>query len=72
LHPQDLALLQQRLGGDDALHAEQAVQLRPDPGLARGDCRVQAGDLGVGSSLHARLAEARDRILEGIPSEARP
>lgn len=66
LHPQDLALLRERLGDLAALHAEQPVQWRPDAGLTRGDCKVQAGDLGVWSSMQQRLQQARALLLEQV------
>ncbi len=70
LHPEDVALLERRLNGDLAVfHADRALRLQPDPTLGRGDCRVQAGDLSVWSSLRAQLAEARALLLEGLPVE---
>jgi flagellar biosynthesis/type III secretory pathway protein FliH len=66
LHPDDLALLHKRLGDLAALHAEQPVHWRADARLARGDCKVQAGDLGVWSSMHQRLQQVRAQLLEQL------
>jgi flagellar biosynthesis/type III secretory pathway protein FliH len=68
LHPDDLALLERRLGGDlGTLCTDQRVQFRADAVLARGACKVQAGDVSVWSSLQAQLREVRDMLLEGLP-----
>jgi flagellar biosynthesis/type III secretory pathway protein FliH len=68
LHPDDLALLERRLGGDHvALHADMPVQFRADANLGRGSCKVQAGDVSVWASLQKQLWEIRERLLEGLP-----
>jgi flagellar biosynthesis/type III secretory pathway protein FliH len=68
LHPDDLALLERRLGGDHvALHADMPVQFRADANLGRGSCKAQAGDVSVWASLQKQLWEIRDRLLEGLP-----
>jgi flagellar assembly protein FliH len=66
LHPDDLALLRERLGDLAALHAEQPVQWRADASLTRGDCKVQSGDLGVWSNMQQRLQQARAVLLEQV------
>jgi hypothetical protein len=68
LHPDDLALLEGRLGEDAvAPGADVPVQLRADASLGRGNCKVQAGDVSVWSSLQQQLWEIRDVLLEGLP-----
>jgi|SRR5947209_8095768 len=68
LHPDDLALLQERLGDLATLHAEQPVQWRADASQARGDCKVQAGELGVWSNMQQRLQQMRSLLLEQVES----
>ncbi len=68
LHPDDLALLERRLGegpritldGDD-------VRLAADASLARGDCRAETGDGSVLTHLEEHLAEIRKDLLRSLP-----
>jgi hypothetical protein len=66
LHPDDLALLQERLEGQPLVDRAEGVALQPDPALGRGDCRVEAGDAIVLSQLEAQLAETRRRLLRSL------
>jgi flagellar assembly protein FliH len=73
LHPDDLALLQARLGADVAtLAVDTELRILPDASLGRGDCRAQAGELTVCADLRRQLSEIRDLLLEGLPAHARP
>lgn len=75
LNPQDLALLQARMGGQPLLHESVEVRLVPDPALGRGDCRAEAGDVSVLSQLPAQLEEVRKHLLRSVghaEPESRP
>lgn len=71
LNPEDVTLLRRRLG-EEAL-AGLAIQLRPDPGLARGSCRAEAEGMSVLSDLEEQLADLRHCLLENVgDAEPRP
>ncbi len=70
LHPEDLALLKKRLGGQTPTPAGAEVQLAADPTVGRGDCRAEGGPVVVLSRLEAQLADIRERLLETIPCSA--
>lgn len=68
LHPDDLALLQQRLGKEcaEAL-GERRVELVADASLQRGDCKAQSGELAVWSELRRSLDDLRELLLADTP-----
>jgi flagellar biosynthesis/type III secretory pathway protein FliH len=66
LHPDDLALLQRRLDGRPLVDEPARPSLLADPGLKRGDCRVECKDNLVLSQLEVQLEEVRRRLLEGL------
>ena len=68
LHPDDLALLERRLG-EGALFALDGdeVRLTADPALGRGDCRAETGDISVVSHLEEHLEEIRRELLRSLP-----
>ena len=68
LHPQDLALLENRLAKAHPPAAD-LVKLRlvGDPLLGRGDCRAEAGDTGVLAQVQEQLAGIRKHLLEKLP-----
>ena len=66
LHPDDLALLAQRLGDAPLATASADLQLVADAELSRGDCRAQAGELSVLSQLDVQLADLRRQLLGSL------
>lgn len=62
LHPDDLALLQRRLG-EQPLSPEPDVQLNADATLKRGGCRAEADEIHVLADLSGQLAELRQQLL---------
>jgi Flagellar assembly protein FliH len=66
LHPSDLALLQERLGGEPLLPGRANVQVVGDPRLGRGDCRAEGKDTSILVELGFQLAAMRQRLLEGL------
>lgn len=64
LHPDDLALLQRRLG-DQSLRPsrESQVRLDADSSLRRGGCRAEAGEIHVLADLADQLAGLRQHLL---------
>ncbi|MBI3462416.1 MAG: hypothetical protein HY000_05060 [Planctomycetes bacterium] len=69
LHPEDLALLRRRLGDDRLSQEERDVRFVADSCLARGDCRVEADQWSIVSSLECQLADLRELLLEGEDAE---
>ena len=67
LHPDDLALLQKRLGDGPEIVANRTVRLVGDAKISRGDVKAAVGDVEVWSELTTQLAELRDRLMEGLP-----
>jgi flagellar biosynthesis/type III secretory pathway protein FliH len=64
LHPEDIALLEKRLGEDRRLFTDGGgVHIVADAGLSRGSCRAEAGDVLVVSDLKSHLAEVRRHLL---------
>jgi flagellar biosynthesis/type III secretory pathway protein FliH len=62
LHPEDLAMLEHRLGARPFSALGGPLELLSDPSLERGACRAQAGDIRITSSLRDQLAEM-DQLL---------
>jgi flagellar biosynthesis/type III secretory pathway protein FliH len=69
LHPDDLVLLQKRLGDPAEIVANRTVRFAGDDQIARGDVKAALGDVEVWSELSTQLAELRDRLMEGLPAE---
>jgi flagellar biosynthesis/type III secretory pathway protein FliH len=69
LHPQDLELLEKRLGGQPAGDIAR-LRLVGNATLGRGDCRAEAGDEGVQAVLAEQIAEMRRHLLEALPDAA--
>lgn len=64
LHPDDLALLQQRLADKPLLPAREAqVRIESDASLSRGSCRAEAGEIHVLADLADQLAGLRQHLL---------
>jgi flagellar biosynthesis/type III secretory pathway protein FliH len=70
MHPDDIALLNRRLGderlsaGRFAEHSE--IRLIPDESLRRGDCTADAGDVSFASSLEEQLSGIRQHLLRNL------
>ena len=68
LHPDDIALLEDRLGGRRPLFADTgSIQLVPTTSLGRGSCRCDSGLVSVSSSLESQLLEMRGQLLRSLP-----
>lgn len=68
LHPDDLAALERRTIEGPLLALEgEDVRLIADPGLGRGDCRAETGDVSVVTQLEEYLAEIRRDLLQALP-----
>jgi flagellar biosynthesis/type III secretory pathway protein FliH len=68
LHPLDLQLLEKRMGPNALLVPDAAVRLVADASLERGDCRADAGEVGVLSQMREQLGEIRRHVLETLPA----
>ena len=69
LHPEDLALLQKRLGDLAEIVGNRTVRFVGDAQIARGDVKTAIGDVEVWSELSTQIAELRDLLMEGLPAE---
>lgn len=68
LHPDDLALMERRLGEGPTLALDgDEIRLVAEPALARGDCRAETGDLSVVSHLEEHLEQIRQDLLRFLP-----
>jgi flagellar biosynthesis/type III secretory pathway protein FliH len=71
LHPDDLALLRQRLPDEAALASDhRPVRLAADPALRRGDCRAQAGEVSVLSQVEGQLADLHRHLQRSVLNES--
>jgi flagellar biosynthesis/type III secretory pathway protein FliH len=70
LHPEDLALLQQRLGAEARAFELADASLAADPALGRGCFRVQVQDCSVRFDLDNRLEALRQHLLDSLSSSA--
>jgi flagellar biosynthesis/type III secretory pathway protein FliH len=68
LHPDDLVLLQRRLGESAVFPKETAVHLVADSSMSRGSVRAQAGDLSVLGDLEEQLTDIRRSLIETLPA----
>lgn len=67
LNPDDLKLLERRLGGQPLLPGADAPKLVPDPSLTRCECRVEGGHGALLISDPTRhLQEIRDDLLRNL------
>jgi flagellar biosynthesis/type III secretory pathway protein FliH len=67
LNPDDLKLLERRLGGEPLLPESGATKLVADPTLKRCECRVEGGDGSLLISDAARqLQEIREELLRNL------
>jgi flagellar biosynthesis/type III secretory pathway protein FliH len=72
LHPEDLVLLEKRLGENRGLLAEGLdLRLAADASLHRGDCRAEAPSCTVLARMEAQLADIRRHLLH-VVNEAGP
>ena len=63
LRPEDISLLEQRLGPNIPLIPGNAdVRLEPDPTINRGDCRAESGEVAVYSQWQQQLGEIREQL----------
>jgi flagellar biosynthesis/type III secretory pathway protein FliH len=69
MHPDDLALLERRLGEGRSVEHD-AIHLTPDDTLGRGDCVADAGDVSFASYLEEQLSGIRQHLLRKL-SDAR-
>lgn len=73
LHPEDLSLLERRLGeGCAAFSKNVEVHLAADPGLARGNCRARAGDVSVLAHVEKQLVDIRRELMQSLENESAP
>jgi flagellar biosynthesis/type III secretory pathway protein FliH len=66
LHPEDLALLERRLGDGRGQTLKSDIRFEPDGSMNRGDCRADAGEMGVWCKMQSQLEEMRQCLLEGL------
>ncbi len=66
LHPDDLALLESRLGGATVFAGDAEVRLVADPAPGRGGCRVEAPGGAVAARLGEQLAAVRRELLRSL------
>lgn len=59
LHPEDLPLVQDALSMDDS----SGWQLKPDPALTRGGCRLETRESTVDATVETRLAAVAAQVL---------
>jgi flagellar assembly protein FliH len=62
LHPADLAIVEQHFSAENI--AERGWQLRQEPSLNQGDCRIDAGDSSVERTLKTRIAKTLEHFLQ--------
>ncbi|RVU41328.1 flagellar assembly protein FliH [Rheinheimera riviphila] len=62
LHPADVAVIQQHYSPEDI--AERLWQIRSEPALERGDCRVESTESSVDRTLKTRLQSSLEHFLQ--------
>jgi len=62
LHPADLAVIAQHYSSDEL--AQRQWQLRAEPAMSRGDCRVETKESSVDRSLKTRLQASLEHFLQ--------
>jgi flagellar biosynthesis/type III secretory pathway protein FliH len=66
LNPEDLKLLESRLGNEPLLPGQDNPRLVPDTTLARGECRLEGKETMLLSDVGRELAEIRDELLRSL------
>ncbi len=66
LHPDDVTLLEDRLGGGPLFADGTEARVVADPSRGRGGCRVEADDAAVTARLGDQLAAVRQELLRGL------
>jgi flagellar biosynthesis/type III secretory pathway protein FliH len=66
LHPDDLNLLQRRLGDSRDQYCSREVRFEADASLERGDCRADTRETGIWCKMQAQLDEMRQRLVESL------
>jgi len=62
LHPDDVAIIQQHYTSEEI--AERLWQIRSEPALERGDCRVESTESSVDRTLKTRLQSSLEHFLQ--------
>lgn len=62
LHPDDVAMIHQHYSAEDI--AERLWQIRAEPSLQRGDCRVESTESSVDRTLKTRLQSSLEHFLQ--------
>lgn len=62
LHPADVAIVQQHYSSEEI--AERMWQIRSEPALERGDCRVESTESSVDRTLKTRLQSSLEHFLQ--------
>lgn len=65
LNPEDLELLAARCGRTELLPGKE-LRLVADPGMKRGSCRAESGEVNVNSTLQMQLQMIRERLTERL------
>jgi flagellar biosynthesis/type III secretory pathway protein FliH len=68
LHPEDVELLNKRLGDGGEIAGKRTVRFVADSKIPRGDCKATVGDVEVWSEIATQLDELHDRLMEGLPA----
>jgi flagellar assembly protein FliH len=66
LHPDDLALFKRRADESGSSLSDSGIRFDADASLGRGDCRADAGELGVWCKMQGQIEEMRQRLLETL------
>lgn len=70
LHPDDLKLLEKRLGSEPLLSGAESIRVIPDPNLKRCECRVEGGSGAMLISDAIRqLQEIREELLRNLSND---
>lgn len=67
LHPDDVTLLEQRLGEGRPLLENNEYRLVGDPSLGRGDCRAETDEHSIHAHLEQQIADIRKHLLQHLP-----
>jgi flagellar assembly protein FliH len=62
LHPEDVAIIQQHYSSEEI--AQRLWQIRSEPALERGDCRVESTESSVDRTLKTRLQSSLEHFLQ--------
>lgn len=64
LHPDDLALLQERLGEANALSTTADLRWSPDESLSRGSCKLETPDRSILFDMEDRFDQMKQTLLQ--------